>query len=326
MKRALLLAATLATLPVAVHAQTGQVVGPNGTAVLGNTTAWISSEIAGGSAQVTANAPRTGFADVGAGSLELSVTGNGDTQSGYHDWGFFYRYAGGSAAATINGAQRFGNLQEMTSMSFDWYRSFVPGWDAVPPAGAQPINPVDWTYKTPVVRLQLVETRGDQSIQSELVWEGYYNQSKIGAGGTPVGSWVSQADMQSDNFWYVRPSAGAGGSQTLFDSATCLFGQQTFWSAEQGNTAISQLFGTNGCMFGANVSVIGIAVGVGSQWPVAWHGFADNVRMGFNGQLALDANFDFVSPSVVVPEPGTFGLLGLGLAVLGAAARRRRRA
>ncbi len=325
MKRALVLVAAIAALPVAAHAQVGQVVGPNGTATVGNTTDWISSEIASGSAQVTTNAPRLGFANAGSGSLELSVTGGGNTQTGFPDWAFMYRYAGGSAAATINGAMSFGNLQEMTSMSFDWYRTAVPGWDAVPPVGDQPINPVDWKFKTPVVRLQLVETRGDQSIQSELVWEGYYNQSKIGAGGTPVGTWVSQTGMQDDNFWYVRPSAGAGGTQTLFDSATCLFGQQTFWSAEQGNTAIGQLFGANGCMFGANVQVIGIAVGVGSQWPVAWHGFADNVRMGFNDQLALDANFDYVAP-LVVPEPGTFALLGLGLIAFGAAARRRRRA
>jgi hypothetical protein len=65
---------------------------------------------------------------------------------------------------------------------------------------------------------------------------------------------------------------------------------------------------------------------VGSQWPLPYHGFVDNVRMGFDDQqgLALDANFDFV-PTSTVPEPSTYALMAAGLLALGAVARQRRR-
>lgn len=322
-------------LPAGLSAQAGQVVGPGGTSTVGNPTGWIPSVQGGATIEVTSNEPRIGWGGYGSGSLEMSVIGTRDPITGqYPDWGFWYRYAGGTAENTIATGASFGDLSALSALSFDWFRSATPGWDA--PAGStldefgRAIPPVDWKYKTPVLRLQLRESRAGQAdVLSELVWEGYYNQCSLGQSLncadniTPVDSWVTQGGMVAGNFWYLRPPLFGGQAGSYGVGGAC-DAPLSFWAGGILASNTQGLFGSNGCLNNSTVQVIGVAVGVGSQWPLPYHGYVDNVQLGFAGQsgLALDANFDITS---TVPEPSTYALMAVGLAALGVAARRRRK-
>jgi hypothetical protein len=329
-------------LPMALSAQ-GQVVGPAGAGevltvapngVSADPTQWHVSRQGGAFADVTTNRPcglaasgaacGDGFAGVGTGSLELKVSGVQNTAGEYPEWAFWHLYAGGADAS----GSSFGNLRDLTSLSFDWFRYEADNsWLAEPPTGVeQPIPPADWRWKTPVLRIQLMEHYGDQMVRSELVWEGYYNQASIAMHGapngyTPVNQWVQQDGIQGDAFWYVRPP-GVGGIAGYSVNSTC-GSSMSFWSGGITSSDVTGLFGSSGCFFTADrVEVIGIALGVGSQWPLPYHGFVDNLRMGFGAQgtLAVDTNWDVTA----VPEPSSLALLAVGFGALGLAARRRR--
>lgn len=340
------LAAALAALTVAapLQAQAGQVVGPGGFSQLGNPNNWITDQRMGAFAEVTDRFPcglaasgpcSNGFGSVGSGSLELRVSGvntGTPTAPAYPDWAFWYRYADGSLANTIANSASFGSLNNLTAMSFDWYRVALPGWDAPPASvsnGAQPIPPVDWRYKTPVFRLRLQEQRtGKPDVFSELIWEGYYNAADIAAlgapnGYTPVDQWVRQQGMQGGNFWYTQ--VDANGNATNYGVGGACDGSFTFWQGGIDAGTTNNLFSAGGCLNGTtDVRVVGVGVGVGSAWPLPWEGAVDNVRLGFGPTqtLTLDANFD---ATTVVPEPSTYALMGTGLLAVGMMARRRRR-
>jgi hypothetical protein len=341
MLRAFTRSVALLVLPASLAAQ-GQVVGPAGggsvttvtpNAISSDLTPWHVTRQGAGTAEVTTTRPcgletagspcGGGFGGVGSGSLELAVTGN--TVGGeYPDWAFWYLYAGGADNQQTN----FGNLQQLSSLSFDWFRYEAEnsGWDALPPVGETPINPVDWRWKTPVLRLQLLERHADGStVRSELVWEGFYNQARIAAHGapngyTPINRWVTQDGINNDAFWYVR-IPGEGGVAGYSVNETCGL-PMSFWAGGITSSSVGGLFGSGGCFEGASVDVLGIAIGVGSQWPLPYHGFVDNLRMGFDGQegYAVNTNWDFVS---TVPEPASAVLLLVGLGALAARSRRR---
>ncbi|MEO8621605.1 MAG: PEP-CTERM sorting domain-containing protein [bacterium] len=310
MKRSILHVVIALSLPAAVHAQNGQVVGPNGVVVAGAAGNWTPDIQAGAFGQVTTTNGRCGFGGYCAGSLELSVTGNQRASDGqYPDWAFY------SLAANPSG---FGSLSSLNALSFDWYRQSDPTWNTTYAA-------IDWPYKTPVLRLTVQDNAGRLS---DLIWEGWYNHGageELNGSPTPVDQWITSDDLQGGNFW-VNLLPRSPGEENMFLDANCNYQPFTFWNGGVPGFTIDQLSGAGGCLDGANSQIMRVAVGVGSQWPLPYHGFVDNVQMGFEGsqELALNTNFDVTSTTT--PEPATLALVGTGLLVVfGGASRGRRR-
>jgi hypothetical protein len=310
MKRRTVCMAMALLLPLALHAQNGQVVGPNGVVITGAPGNWVPDIQAGGMGQVTATNPRCGFAGFCAGSLELSVTGNRGSIGQYPDWAFY-----SIAAPTPSG---FGSLSSLKELSFDWYRMIDPTWNTTNVTA-------DWPYKTPVLRLTVSDNTGRLS---DLVWEGYYNRKRgeaLNGEPTPVNKWVTSS-LAGGNFWVnLLPRSPEEDNQYLDKS--CQYQPFTFWNGGVPGFSIDQLVGDGGCLSHSNSQIVRVAVGVGSQWPLQYHGFVDNVRMGFDDaeDLALNTNFDVAPPVTITPEPSMWALMSTGLLALGVVSTRRRR-
>jgi len=342
---------TLSLVPAALSAQVaqvGQVVGPScvygdpagvldcrGTLPAGKSYGqdvtspsgqqrdwWADKQ--GAFAEVTRTNPQAGWGDYSQGSLELRVVGTSNTP-GSDEWGFWNRYAGGASYENSRAAN-YGALSALTSLSFDWFRQSNNSSMALAPSA-------DWRYKTPVMRLRLLETdKENKQFESEIVWEGYFNKCSLGINvdcdlnTTRMDSWVTQNNMQGGKFWYARPP-GEGVNAVVSSGANCGLINQSGWSGGISAFSIVDFMGSVGgstpCI-GANTVVSGIAVGIGSRWPLPYTGFVDNVRMGFNGTEVMNTNFDFI-PATTVPEPSTWALMGAGLLALGVVSRRRKR-
>lgn len=292
--------------------------GQDVTGAPGNTREWWADRQDGAFAEVTKTRGRVGYGGYGLGSLELRATGI-DDRPGSNEWAFWYQFAGG-ASYEYSRAAKFGTLGSLSSLSFDWFRNGdangVTDW-------SHTSTSADWAYKTPVLRLRLLENAGtNDAFESELVWEGWYNQSQVGANGTPVDQWVSTTNMQSGNFWYARPP-DSGDSASVTSGEHCALVPQNAWQGAIASYTIDAMISDN-CI-AADTWITGIAVGIGSRWPHQYSAFVDNVSMGFeegNGErTAVNTNFDFTP----VPEPSSVALVGIGAAALASTARRRRR-
>ena len=331
----------MALLPAAGFAQgggAGQVVGPsctysgapgcrgtiNGasygqdvTSPSGSQRDWWADR-QGAFAEVTKTNPRAGYGGYNSGSLELRVQGQ-TASPGSDEWGFWYRFAGGASYENALSSS-YGTLKDLSSLSFDWFRQGDGSSLSTNPSE-------DWPFKTPVLRLRLLEEVNGQQFQSELVWEGWYNRAtEFNNNPTPLNTWVTSDNMQTDKFWYARPP-GQGVDPVVSSGGSCGLIGQSGWSGGISAFTLAEFTGGEVPCINGNTKITGIAVGIGSRWPLPYVGFVDNVRMGFttDGQYrqAVDVNFDFV-PTSTVPEPSTWALMGAGLVALGVAARRRK--
>jgi hypothetical protein len=230
---------------------------------------------------VTGNNPRYGYGDVGSGSLQMRINGN------MTDWGF------------VKTTGEFGLLSQLTSVSFDWFRSSTPNWDA---ESVGDVTLYDWKYKSPAFRLLL----GDDT---ELVWESYFNR-EINNDLSYIDTW-NTSNVLNGNFWYR-----SGDGYSLLGSA-CTTGAMNVWDGTAQPITVSEMINCYG-----DREVTGVAVGLGSQWPYEYKGYVDNVRLSSNNAELLNANFDIHTSTV--PEPATYMMMLIGLVGIGFFARRKR--
>lgn len=242
-------------------------------------------------AAITGAKPRSGN-----GSLEVATTGN------LPDWAFFQRLSGNP----------WGLLGAVNCLSFDWWRD---SYTLPNPAPAE-LTAETWQEQTPVLRLLVRDVKDDQVVVSHLVWERWYN-TKGFLVPTENDQWHFE-NLTAQQLWrhveggltYTNEGCANSGFVTSADLQTYDLGG---W--------------VSNC-YSASAEVFGIMVGVGSQWPGEYHGFIDNVQLGFEGQPSFAVEDNFELPLDVVPEPTTLLLFGTGLAgfaLAGSLKRRRSR-
>ncbi len=190
--------------------------------------------------------------------------------------------------AEIGVADTYGTAGNVLNNSFQlgysFYKANVPGGN---------------TFAAPSIKLTFFNplTVGDGFVS--LVYEPYLN------GNNPVatGDWTDvQIDLNSGLFWQT------GGFGQVFDQSKLLTLGDWLTEFDADFLAAQMLL---------------LSVGVGS-FNQGQDGYFDNVSLAYDtiGAATFDKTYDFEVARTAIPEPGTLGLLGLGILGLGLVRRR----
>ena len=232
----------------------------------------------GGSVGIRTNYPRNGNG---------SVYFNSPRNTGKADIEYFADpvNAGGNYVPNpLNPASNLGNLADLTSLSYEWYRdggSTVPG------------------FLHPVLRLGILRLNSDNTVAvGYLTFERVYNGF---SGPAPTDTWVFDDIITGNYKLWATASLGFGDPNVNINNVLKTIPD---WIA-----AASAV--------GAQLFVVSVNAGIGSGWNGQFTGAVDNITFGFGGS-SNTYNFE------VVPEPASLTAIGFGLASLLTLRRRKR--
>jgi len=209
-----------------------------------------------------------------------------------------FRSTGASDKADFTnywGVQAGRTLGTIGTLGYDWYRDA-----AGVTAGNQHLMPA----------FRLAYLTADNRF-GYLIYEDVYNGGSTSRA-VPTGSW-QVTDLSSANFWQRDVTGGA--TIEAYD----------FTLAEWRDGAVFDTATRRSTRLGADTSIVGIEVGVGSGFGGTFRGAVDNISVSFGAGNSVTANFE---PAAVaaVPEPASWAMMIGGFGLVGAAARTRRRA
>jgi len=203
-----------------------------------------------------------------------------------------------TAARSGNGSLELRGDRTRTQLGIQYSQPFFPAYDRTDIGALSNVTGLtfDWRIAgdssnpynvdyTPALRLLIL----DGDTRKELIWEGAYN-NVYGLQTVPDTWYSSSVD---DRFYITGGSVNAG--QTIAQ-----------WAAQ---------------LTGARVQ--GFSVGIGSGATTGYHAFADNVTYSTTAG-STTYNFESAAASAV-PEPATWAMMLVGVGMVGASARRRRK-
>lgn len=191
-----------------------------------------SDAVNSGTVAITGANPRSGN-----GSLEATTSGS------LFDWAFFKRTAAEGSA--------WGLLSDINCLTFDWYRQNY----LLPEDAPASLTAETWQEQTPVLRLLVRDFVNDQEINSNLVWERWYNTKGV-LDPTENDVWQFE-DLNSQEFW--RHFDG-GDTYTNLGCANGSF-------STSASLQTYDLGGWASSCYSSSAVVYGVMIGLGSYWP-----------------------------------------------------------
>lgn len=153
-------------------------------------------------------------------------------------------------------------LGSLTDVRFDWQRS----GDSTTEAALAPALRLHYDVDADL---------GTMDDRGVLIWEWKHN----GDGPAPVDRWQT-SDVANDHFWMFEHAPGEAILDHDVDLAT--------WA--KGGSGIDPVFGADP-LTGASL-ITGLDLASGNGWPGTFHGFVDNLVLGFGPDDQIRANFE----------------------------------